>query len=56
MNENITPQKKLKQIKKAQYKEDEIEIKLQMSDQSWNNCKFQIHLNKLEWVNPRIHI
>ena len=24
-----------------------------MEDQRWNDWKFQIHWNKLEWVNPR---
>ena len=24
-----------------------------MANQSWNDWKFQIHWNKLEWVNPR---
>ena len=24
-----------------------------MTNQSWNDWKFQIHWNKIEWVNPR---
>ena len=24
-----------------------------MANQNWNDCKFQIHWNKLEWLNPR---
>ena len=27
-----------------------------MANQSWNDWEFQIHWNKLEWVNPRIFI
>ena len=23
-----------------------------MANQSWNECKFQTHWNKLEWLNP----
>ena len=24
-----------------------------MANQNWNDWKFQIHRNKIEWVNPR---
>ena len=27
---------------------------MQMANQNWNGWKFQIHWDKLEWVNPRI--
>ena len=27
-----------------------------MENKIWNDCKFQIHWNKLEWVNPKIRI
>ena len=27
-----------------------------MENQSWDYCTFQIHWNKLEWLNPRNHI
>ena len=27
-----------------------------MANQSWNEWKFQIHWDKLKWVNPRICI
>ena len=27
-----------------------------MSNQSWNDCKCQIHWNKLEWVNTKSRI
>ena len=37
--------------KKAQDKGDEIK-KLYEANKWWNDCKFQLHWNKLEWVNP----
>ena len=40
-------------MKKAQEKEDKIKRNLQKANQDWNNWKFQIHWNKLEWVNTR---
>ena len=27
-----------------------------MANQNWNDWKFQIHWNKLEWINPRSRI
>ena len=39
--------------KKYQKEEDEINRKLTEANQYWNYCKFQIHYNKIEWVNPR---
>ena len=56
MNENILPLKKRKLGKKSQKMEDEIKINLQLANQNWNDCTFQIHWNKLEWVNPRSRI
>ena len=53
INENLPPLKKLKLSKKAQEKEDKIKRNIQMENQNWNGWKFQIHWNKLEWVNPR---
>ena len=41
---------------KSQQKDDEIKNKLYTSNSNWNNWKFQIHWNKLEWVNPRSKI
>ena len=41
--------------KKSQDKEDEIK-KLYEANQWWNDWKFQLHWNKLEWVNPRSQI
>ena len=53
INKKLPPLKKQQQRKISQDKEDKIERNLQMSNQTWNVWKFQIHWNKLEWVNPR---
>ena len=29
---------------------------MQMENQNWNDWRFQMHWNKLEWFNPRIRI
>ena len=47
LNENLPLLKKLKLIKKAHKKEDEIKRNLQMENKNWNDWKFQIHWNKL---------
>ena len=56
LNVKLPPRKKRKLSKKSQEKEDEIKRNLKMENQNWNHWKFQIHWNKLEWVNPRILI
>ena len=53
LSEKLPPLKKSKLSKKSQEKEDEIKRNLQASNQYWNDWKFHIHWNKLEWVNPR---
>ena len=53
LGQKIQPLKKIRLRKKAQEKEDEIKRKLHKSNQDWNVWKFQIHWNKLEWVNTR---
>ena len=53
LSQKLTPLKKSKLSKKAQEKDDAIKIKIQKSYQDWNDWKFQIHWNKLEWLNPR---
>ena len=55
LNENLLPLKKRKLSKKAQVKEEKIKINPQMENQNWNDRKFQIYWNKLEWGNPRSH-
>ena len=37
--------------KKSQEKEDKI-TKLYEANNCWDDWKFQLHWNKLEWVNP----
>ena len=53
MNENLPPPKKIKLIIKAQEKEGEIKINLQIANLNLNDWKFQIHWNKVECVNSR---
>ena len=53
LNEKLLPLKKLKLIKKAQEKEDEIKRKLEMVNQSWNDWKVHIQWNELYCVNLR---
>ena len=53
LSEKIPPLNKRKLRRKAQEKEYKIKIKLQTTNQKWNDWKFQIHWNKLQWVNPR---
>ena len=44
---------KSKLRKKFQKEEDKIKRRLTEANQEWNDWKFQIHWNILEWVNPR---
>ena len=39
--------------KTPQQREDEIQKQLYEDNKWWNYWKFQLHWNKLEWVNPR---
>ena len=47
-----------KKFKKAQERQDEIQRKIYEANRQWNDWKFQLHWNKLEWVdtkfNPKI--
>ena len=52
MSTNLPPLKKRKPRKKSQEKEVGIKIKLHKADKYGNASKFQIHWNKLDWVNP----
>ena len=56
LNENIPFLKKINLRKKEQEKEDEIKRQLQTANQNWNDWRFQINWNKVEWVNPRNNI
>ena len=42
--------------KQVQEKYDKIKNKLCKANRHWNDWEFQLHWNKLEWVNPRIKI
>ena len=55
LGQKLPPLKKRKLSKKYQKYEDKIKRRLTESNQEWNDRKFQIHWNKLEWVNPRSH-
>ena len=49
----LPPLRRPKLSKIAQEKVDEIIKNIYEANRHWNDCKFQLHWNKLEWVNPR---
>ena len=49
----LPPLKRTKQSKKAQERQDEIQKKLHEANKWWNGWKFQLHWNKLEWVDRK---
>ena len=49
----LPPLKRTKLGKKAQDHADLIKNELFRSNMLWNDWKFQLHWNRLEWVNPR---
>ena len=49
----LPPLKRTKLSKKAQEMQDEIQKKLYESNRWWNDWKFQLHWNKLEWVDSK---
>ena len=53
LGQKIPPLKKRKLSKKVQEEEDKIKRKITGENQEWRDWKFQIHWNKLEWMNPR---
>ena len=53
LGQTLTTLNKRKPSRKKQEEENEINRKLTMANQEWCDWKFQIHWNKLEWVNPR---
>ena len=53
LGQKLPPLKKRRLGKKSQKEEDEIKRKLTEANQFCNDWIFQIHWNKLEWVNPR---
>ena len=42
--------------KKAQDKKDDIKKTLYEANRYWNDSRFQLHWQNLEWVNPRFQI
>ena len=42
--------------KKAQERQDVIQKKLYEANKWWNDLKFQLHRNKLEWVDPKSNL
>ena len=51
--QKLQPLQKRRLRKKSQKSLDEIQRILTEANQYWNDWKFHIHWNKLEWVNPR---
>ena len=49
----IPPLKRTKLSRKAQDRHDLILKKLYESNRWWNDWRFQLHWNKLEWVDPK---
>ena len=49
----LPPLKRKKLSKKAQEMHDLIKNKFFQSNMWWNNWKFQLHWNMLEWVDPK---
>ena len=55
-SKGITPLRRPKLSKKSQDKQDKIQKKLYEANKWWNDWRFQINRNKLEWVDPNILI
>ena len=53
LGQSLLPLKKMRLSKKSQKEENEIKRILTEANQYYNDCNFQIHWNKLEWMNPR---
>ena len=52
-NRGLPPLKKTKLNKKAQERQDVIEKKIYEANRWWNDWRFQLHWNNLEWVDPK---
>ena len=52
-SKGLPPLKRSKLSKRSQQKQDEIHEKLYEANKWWDDWKFQLHWNKLEWVNPK---
>ena len=55
LGQKLPPLKKRRLSKKSQKEEDEIKRELTEANHYWSDWKFQIHWNKIEWLNPRSH-
>ena len=53
LGQNLPPLKKRKLSNNKKEEENKINRRLTGENQEWCVWKFQIHWNKLEWVNPR---
>ena len=51
---NLPTIKKRKLIREKQEEENKIKRRLTEANQEWCDWKFQIHWNKLGWMDPRI--
>ena len=49
----LPPLRRTKLSKKSQEMQNEIQKKLYEANKWWNDCKFQFHWHKLEWVYPK---
>ena len=49
----LPPLKRTILSKKAQERKDYIQKKLYESNRWWNDWRFQLHWNNLEWVDPK---
>ena len=49
----LPPSKIKKLSKKAQERQDVIQKKLYEANRWWDDWKFQLHCNNLEWVDPK---
>ena len=49
----LPPLKRTKLSKRSQNRDDLIKNELFQSNRWWNDCKFQLHWNTLEWVDPK---
>ena len=53
IQKGLPPLKRTKLSKKEQKRQELIKNKLFQSNMWWNDWKFQLHWNMLEWVDPK---
>ena len=49
----LPPMRRNKLSRKSQERQDELKKKLYEANKWWNDCRFQLHWHKLEWVDPK---